>query len=79
MKIEIMGTGCPKCKKLNEEVQRAVKESGIEAEVVKVEDINEIMKRGVMLTPAVSVNGEVKSSGRIPGINEIKKWLEEKK
>jgi len=75
MKIEILGTGCPKCKKVSEVVGQAVKESGIEAEIIKVTDIKEIMNRGVMLTPAVVIDGEVKSAGKIPGVEEIKDWL----
>lgn len=79
MKIEILGTGCPKCKKVAENVEKAVKELGIEAEIAKVQEINEIMKRGVMLTPALAIEGEVKSSGKIPSTDEIKKWIEEKR
>ena len=79
MKIEILGTGCPKCKKVTENAETAVKELGIDVEIVKVQEINEIMKRGVMLTPAIAIEGEVKASGKIPGVDEIKKWLEEKK
>ncbi len=75
MKIEILGTGCPKCKKVSEVVGQAVKELGIEAEIIKVTDIKEIMNRGVMLTPAVVIDGEVKSAGKIPGVEEIKDWL----
>ena len=77
MKIEILGTGCPKCKKLTELAEQAVKESGIEAEIIKVTEIKEIMNRGVMITPALVINGEVKSTGKIPGIEEIKNWLKE--
>ncbi|MGA1863809.1 MAG: thioredoxin family protein [bacterium] len=76
MKIEILGTGCPKCKKLHELVQEAVKETGSDAEVVKVEDIQNIMKTGVMITPALVIDGEVKTSGKIPKIDDIKKWIE---
>jgi len=79
VKIEILGTGCPKCKKVTENAETAVKELGIDVEIVKVQEINEIMKRGVMLTPAIAIEGEVKASGKIPGVDEIKKWLEEKK
>lgn len=79
MRIEILGTGCPKCKKVTENAETAVKELGIEAEIVKVQRIDEIMKRGIMLTPAIVVNDNVKSSGRIPDVDEIKKWIEEKK
>jgi small redox-active disulfide protein 2 len=79
VKIEILGTGCPKCKKVTENAETAVKELGVDAEIVKIQDINEIMKRGVMLTPAIAVEGEVKASGKIPSAEEIKKWIEEKK
>ncbi|MCK5534123.1 TM0996/MTH895 family glutaredoxin-like protein [bacterium] len=75
MKIEILGTGCPKCKKVAEHTEQAVKESGIEAEIVKVTEIADIMKRGVMLTPSLAIEGEIKSSGKIPSVEEIKKWL----
>ena len=75
MKIEILGTGCPKCKKLAELAEQAVKESGIEAEIIKITEINEIMNYGVMITPALVIDGEVKSTGKIPGIEEIKNWL----
>jgi small redox-active disulfide protein 2 len=71
-KLQILGTGCPKCKKLYEATQQAVKELGMEAEVTKVEDINEIMKFNVMMTPALAVDGEVKVVGRIPRPEEIK-------
>lgn len=75
MKIEILGLGCPKCKKVSELAEQAVKESGVEVEIIKITDINEIMNRGLMLTPALAIDGEVKSAGRIPNIEEIKKWL----
>ena len=57
MKVEIYGTGCPKCKKLFENAQEAVKISGVDADVVKVEDINEIMNAGIMMTPAIAIDG----------------------
>lgn len=75
MKIEILGTGCPKCKKLEENARKAVQESGKRAEIVKVTDIGKIVGYGVMSTPALVVDGKVKSSGRIPEAGEIKKWL----
>ncbi len=74
-KLQILGTGCPKCKKLFEATQQAVKELGIEAEVTKVEDINEIMKFGVISTPALSVDGTVKVVGRIPKSDELKTMI----
>ena len=73
--LQILGTGCPKCKKLYEATQQAVKELGIEAEVTKVEDINEIMKFNVMMTPALAVDGEVKVTGRIPKIQELRTMI----
>lgn len=65
MKIEILGTGCAKCKKLYENTVEAVKKSGKEAEVVKVEDIKKIASYGVMSTPAIVVDGVVKTSGKL--------------
>jgi small redox-active disulfide protein 2 len=74
-KIQILGTGCPKCKKLFEVSRQAVKDLGIDAEVTKVEDINEILKFNVMMTPALAVDGEVKIVGRIPKPDEIKSLI----
>ena len=78
MKIEILGMGCPKCKKLYENAQIAVKEANIEADVVKVEDIGKITDYGVMTTPAIVVDGDVKSAGRVSTPDEIKAWLNSK-
>ena len=75
MKIEILGTGCAKCKKLYENAVDAVKQSGKEAEVVKVEDIQKIMAYGVMSTPALVVDGVVKTSGKLVSPQEIIKML----
>jgi small redox-active disulfide protein 2 len=72
MKIEILGSGCAKCKKLEKNAQQAVKEMGIKAEVKKVEDIMEIANRGVLMTPAIVVDGVVKSSGKVLSPDEIK-------
>jgi small redox-active disulfide protein 2 len=74
-KLQILGTGCPKCKKLYEITAQAVKELGIDAEISKVEDINEIIKFNVMMTPALAIDGEVKIAGRIPKIEELKKLI----
>lgn len=76
-KIEVLGTGCVKCKRLFDNVQAAIKELGIVAEVVKVEDLDAIVEAGVMLTPALFINGEVVSEGRVPDVNEIKLMLSE--
>ncbi len=73
MKIQILGTGCPKCKKLAENAEISAKESGINYELIKVTDLNEIMNFGVMLTPALAIDGEVKFVGKVASIEEIKK------
>jgi small redox-active disulfide protein 2 len=75
-KIQILGTGCPKCKKLYECAEQAAKELGLEYELEKVTQINDIMKFGVMITPALVVDGKVKSVGKVPSIEEIKKMIE---
>ena len=75
MKIEILGMGCPKCKMLYENAKKAVEQAGIQAEVVKVEDMELIAGYGVMMTPALVVNGEVKAAGKIPSAKDIKQWL----
>ena len=75
MKIEILGTGCPKCKATEKIIKKIVEELGADVEVVKVEDLQEIVNRGVMMTPAVVVDGEVKIVGHVPSAEEIKKLL----
>ena len=79
MKLEILGSGCPKCKKLAEIVKESVEESGIQAEIVKVDKINEILSYNVMMTPALVIDGKVKSAGKIPSKDEIIKWISGKK
>jgi len=74
-KIRILGTGCPRCKKLTENAEAAAKELGIEYEIEKVTDINEIIKSGVVVTPALKVDGEVKVVGKVPSTDEIKQML----
>ena len=74
-KIQILGTSCPKCKKLAENAESAVKDLGIECEIEKVTDINEIMKFGVMRTPALVVDSQVKVVGKVPGVEQIKEML----
>ncbi|MBC7099876.1 TM0996/MTH895 family glutaredoxin-like protein [Candidatus Bipolaricaulota bacterium] len=75
MKIEVLGTGCPKCQATLRNAEQAVKELGIQAEIAKVDDLSEITARGVMVTPALAIDGEIKCSGRIPTVEEIKSWL----
>ena len=77
MKIEILGTGCPKCKKLHELAEEAVKELGVSAEIIKVTDLNKIIDYGVMITPALVINGDVRVAGKIPEKEEIKRWIGE--
>jgi small redox-active disulfide protein 2 len=74
-KLQILGTGCPKCKKLAENAEAAAKAAGIEYELEKVTEINEIMKFGVMMTPALAVDGEVKTVGKVPDPYEITPML----
>jgi small redox-active disulfide protein 2 len=78
MKIEILGTGCAKCHKLDELVRETVKESGVSAEITKVEDIKKIMAYGVMTTPALVIDGQVKIAGKIPSVEEIKQLISSK-
>jgi len=75
MEIKILGTGCPKCKTLEKLAREVVEQNGIDATVSKVEDIVEIMKYGVMTTPALVVDGKVEIKGRVPSYDEIKKVL----
>ncbi len=78
MKIKVLGTGCRKCSKLYSEAEKAIAASGVRAQLEKVERIEEIIKYGVMATPGLVIDEEVKSSGRIPGIGEIVEWLKAK-
>ena len=75
MKIAILGTGCPKCKQTAEVVRKAVEQAGVDATIHKVEDIKEIMKFKVMTTPAVAFDGQVKISGKVPTVDEVKALL----
>jgi small redox-active disulfide protein 2 len=78
MKIEILGMGCPKCKKTTQNAQQAVEELGIDAEIIKVEELDKITEYGVMMTPALVIDGEVKLAGKIPSKQEIMSWIKEK-
>ncbi|MFH1810481.1 MAG: thioredoxin family protein [Pseudomonadota bacterium] len=75
MDVKILGTGCAKCKKLYAETEKAVAGSGLQVSLTKVEKIDEIMKFGVMMTPALVIDGVVKCAGRIPPVHEIAAWL----
>ena len=74
-KIQILGTGCPKCKKLAENAEAAAKELGVEYELEKVAQINDIMKMGVMVTPALAIDGDVKVAGKVSSPDDIKAML----
>jgi len=75
MKIEILGTGCPKCKQLTANAEAAVKELSIQAKISKVTDIDKITEYGVMMTPALAVDGTVVSAGKVLSKDEIKKII----
>jgi small redox-active disulfide protein 2 len=73
--IQVLGTGCAKCTKLKDNAQQAVDDLGLDARVEKVEDINQITSFGVMMTPALAVDGEVRVVGKVPSADEIKQML----
>ncbi|KKM09524.1 glutaredoxin [Clostridiales bacterium PH28_bin88] len=75
MKIEVLGTGCPKCLKTEQVIREVLEEMGLQAEVVKVTDIDDIVARGVMITPAVVIDDNKVLEGKIPGKNEVESWL----
>ncbi len=75
-KLQVLGTGCPKCKKLAENVEAAAKALGIEYEIEKITDINEIMKFGVMMTPALAIDGQIKIVGKVPSPQDIEKMID---
>ena len=75
MKISVLGTGCPKCKKLAETAEVAAQELGVEYELEKVTDINDIMNYGVMITPALAIDGKVVATGKVLSVDETKKLL----
>ncbi len=75
IQLQILGTGCPKCKKLAQNAETAARELGIEYEISKITEIGEITKFGVMMTPALAVDGQVKAVGKVASPEEIKKML----
>lgn len=74
-KLQILGTGCPKCQKLAEITEQAAKELNLDYEIVKVTDLDEIMSFGIMMTPGLAVDGEVKVAGKLPGMDALKNML----
>lgn len=79
MKIEVLGPGCPKCHHVEDNVKRALAELNKTAEVVKVGDINDIIDKGVMQTPALIINGKIVLSGKIPSVEQVKQFIQEAK
>lgn len=77
MEIKILGTGCPKCQELEKRVKNALAELNVAADVEKITDIKKIMSYGILATPGIVINGKVKSSGRIPRVEEIQAWVQE--
>jgi small redox-active disulfide protein 2 len=75
MLIQVLGTGCAKCKTLHETVKKAVQETGVDALVEKIEDIQTIMAFDILMTPGLVINGEVKTAGRLPGLQEVKELI----
>jgi small redox-active disulfide protein 2 len=75
MKLQIVGSGCPKCRKLAAQTEAAARELGIEYEIEKVTDVNEMTRLGVLLTPALAVDGEVRLAGKVPGVAALKEIL----
>ena len=76
MEIKILGPGCPRCEQTRKKVMEAVEETGVDAQIEKVSDVMEIAKYGVLGTPAVVIDGEVESVGKVPPVEEIKTWLQ---
>ena len=75
MKITVYGPGCAKCKQTEELVRRVVTEMGVQADIVKVSDIKEMVTAGIMSTPALAVDGVIKMAGRVPKADEVKQWI----
>ena len=75
MKIEVFGPGCAKCRKTSDEIEKVMKQLGIDADMEHVTDMNAIVDRGVMLTPAVFIDGEKKIEGKVPKAADIERWL----
>lgn len=75
MKIQILGTGCPKCQRLYQHAELAAKELNLSYEMIKIQDIDQITDFGVMMTPALAIDDEVKSAGKLLSVEEIKKLL----
>lgn len=75
MKIQVLGSGCPNCQRLEENAREAVEELGLEAEVTHIYDLNKIIEMGVMMTPALAVDGKIVLSGKVASVDEIKEVI----
>jgi small redox-active disulfide protein 2 len=75
IKIEVLGTGCPKCRQMLANLQQAVKDLGVEVEIIKVDRVQEIVRRGIMVTPALVINGEMVIAGKVPNPDQIERWI----
>lgn len=75
MKIQVLGPGCPNCQKLEENVKKAVKELGIEAEIEHIYDFNKMVEMGMMMSPGLAIDDKLVSQGKIPDVEKIKEWL----
>jgi len=75
MKIEVLGSGCAKCRKTEETISETIRKLGIEAEVIHVTDISEIVERGIMMTPAVMIDGKTMLAGKVPSEAQIRTWF----
>ena len=77
MEIKVLGPGCPKCEMVEKRVRMALAELGVAADVEKVSDIEKMMSYGILTTPGIVIDGMIKSSGRIPRVEDIKAWIRE--
>ncbi len=78
MKIAVYGPGCANCQSLEKNTKKAVKEIGLDAEITQIQEIDQILEAGITQTPGLAIDGEIKSMGRIPSVEEIKKWIKAK-
>jgi small redox-active disulfide protein 2 len=78
MEIKVFGPGCPRCKQTEKNAVEALRELGLETNVVHVSDLKEIMSHGIMMTPGLAIDEKVVCTGKIPTVEEIKKWVSEK-
>jgi small redox-active disulfide protein 2 len=78
MKIVVYGPGCANCQNLEKNTKEAIKEIGVDAEITQIQEIDQILEAGIIATPGLAIDGEIKSLGRVPSVEEIKKWIKAK-